>query len=429
MMYQYNKWYDVNAIGINDQSIRISLDGRVNDSRGIHLPSYLSSNGYLYEFVHTSDNRYVLKPFDFIMASTFVPVPKELIGKPIKVNHKNGRSTDCDYQNLEWVEDIEEWRDIIYKDVKQGYYQVSNWGRVRSMLTNPPTIMKTDNSSGYQRVWLVSDSSKGLHCQIHRLVATHFICGYSINRKFVNHIDCDHNNCKWYNLEWVTIQENNQHAFESGRSIVGHKGDKNAVAKISEKDAIEICYSLNKNNGSINKTYNELKDSIPGLTYPIVSMIKYDETFVYISNKILTDEGRKKQIRQTDPDVILEVSYCLKENKGDVKKTRNMMISKYPWITLGWIWHLKDKSVGSDITDQVFSKDEFPKCNPLTEADALLIIDCLMKHKGVPYINQIVFDELKDQIDGLTKDKIRSIKEKKSWKILSDKYFSKEDFI
>ena len=36
-----------------------------------------------------------------------------------------------------------------------------------------------------------------------------------------------------------------------------------------------------------------------------------------------------------------------------------------------------------------------------------------------------VYDELKDKIEGLTKDKIRSIKEKKAWKTLSDKYFLK----
>jgi hypothetical protein len=48
-----------------------------------------------------------------------------------------------------------------------------------------------------------------------------------------------------------------------------------------------------------------------------------------------------------------------------------------------------------------------------------------MKHKGDPYINQTVFNELKDIITGLTKDKVRAIREKKSWKTLSDKYFDK----
>ena len=54
-----------------------------------------------------------------------------------------------------------------------------------------------------------------------------------------------------------------------------------------------------------------------------------------------------------------------------------------------------------------------------------MIINSLIAHKGDPYVNQTVYDELKDKIEGLTKDKIRSIKEKKAWKTLSDKYFLK----
>ena len=53
----------------------------------------------------------------------------------------------------------------------------------------------------------------------------------------------------------------------------------------------------------------------------------------------------------------------------------------------------------------------------------------LLKHKGEDFINQTVYDELKDKIEGLSKDKVRSIKEKKSWKTLSDKYFTKEEFM
>ena len=75
----------------------------------------------------------------------------------------------------------------------------------------------------------------------------------------------------------------------------------------------------------------------------------------------------------------------------------------------------------------VFKKDEFPKGKPLTESDALKIIHSLLSHKGDPYVNQTVFNELKDEIEGLSKDKVRAIKEKKAWKTLSDKYFNKGD--
>ena len=310
--------------------------------------------------------------------------------------------------------------------------------------------MKVDNSSGYSRLNLLTDGmddcvKKAKHYSIHRLVAWHFVMGYTQERNYVNHIDCDRTNNHWNNLEWVSLKENNRHALDCG---LIPRGSENGMAKtfmetqseydakeafgkidelITEHDAVEICYSLNRNDGCIIDTFNEMKESIPTLTYPIVSMIKYGETFTYVSNTILTEDGRKKQIRQTDPDVILDTARCLKKYNGDVKKTKKELELIYPWISYGWLWHIKDKSVAADITDLVFKKDEFPKGKPLTESDALKIIHSLLSHKGDPYVNQTVFNELKDEIDGLSKDKVRAIKEKKAWKTLSDKYFNKGD--
>ena len=422
---EYNTWVSVKGVhSVKDCTIQVSPEGRVLDSRGAHNPSYLSTNGMLYEFVQTTDGKMVLYPFDVIMAVTFVPIPQELTGKMISVKHKNGRLHDCHYTNLEWVEGVEVWKPIKYGDIRKGYYEISNFGRVRSMLTDPPTIMRTERSSRYDRLWLAVDgcNDRAKHFSVHRLVAWHFVQGYTPERNCVNHIDCDHFNNNYTNLEWVTIKENNKHAYDSG--LIGH-GDNSPTSKISEKDAVEVCYALNRNDGSIIDAYNELKSSIPTLTYPIVTMIKYGETFTYISDRILTDEGRRKQVRQTDPDGILDAARCLKKYNGDVKKTKKELQLVYPWVSYGWLWHLKDKSVASDITDLVFTKDEFPKCIPLTEADAMMIINSLIAHKGDPYVNQTVYDELKDKIEGLTKDKIRSIKEKKAWKTLSDKYFLK----
>ena len=415
-----NKFEVFNHPCVIPNTLRVSPQGKVNDSRGIHNPTYLSTNGYMYEFVQTNDGMMILFPFDIIMASTFIPIPQELKNKPIKVIHKNGNNADCYYDNLEWIEDIEEWRDVDYGDIKRGYYQVSNHGRIRSMLSDPPLIMKPNlGVHGYYRISLVNnDGTQNLYT-IHRLVGHVFVNGYKPDLQ-VNHIDGIKTHNDWYNLEWVTIRENTKHAYMLNLA-------ENHLRKISEDDARIICLSLNRNNGSIMKAYNELKDVIDGLTYPIVSSIKYGDTFIEVSNKYLNKCGRNKQIRQTDPDVILEVSYCLKENNGDVKKTKKQLEGKYPWISYGWLWHLKDKSVGSEVTDLVFTKDEFPKCIPLTENDAIMIIECLLKHRGDPYVTQTVFDELKDSIEGLTKDKVRSIKEKKAWKNLSDKYFNKGD--
>ena len=430
---EFNTWVDSSSIlpikNIKDGDIKVSPEGMVLDSRGAHKPSYLSTNGLIYEFIHTTDSRYILYPFDIIMASAFVQPSRDLINKDIRVHHKNGRTSDCYYTNLEWIEDVEEWKPIEYKDIKKGCYEISNRGRVRAIMYDPPIIMKVDNSSGYSRLNLLTDGmddcvKKAKHYSIHRLVAWHFVMGYTQERNYVNHIDCDRTNNHWNNLEWVSLKENNRHALDCG---LIPKGSENGMAKITEHDAVEICYSLNRNDGCIIDTFNEMKESIPTLTYPIVSMIKYGETFTYVSNTILTEDGRKKQIRQTDPDVILDTARCLKKYNGDVKKTKKELELIYPWISYGWLWHIKDKSVAADITDLVFKKDEFPKGKPLTESDALKIIHSLLSHKGDPYVNQTVFNELKDEIDGLSKDKVRAIKEKKAWKTLSDKYFNKGD--
>lgn len=418
---------DVNVSWIKPNSLQVSFEGKVKDTRGVHNPDYLSTNGRMYTFVQTPDDKLVLKPFDIIMASTFIPVPDELRDKQLTVRHKNNILSDCNADNLEWIEDVEEWTDIVYKDIKPGYYQVSNHGRIRSVRYETPMIMKSNIDGKYIRIGL---STKGLshtrNYSVHRLVATAFVQGWSVDKNCVNHIDGNRYNNNYTNLEWLSNDQNMQHAVDS---CLLKRGDDSPCSKISEQEATKICYSLNKNHGSLIDTYNELKDLIPTVSYPIITMIKYGETFTYISDKILTDEGRKKQIRQTDPDVIIEAAQCLKKYNGDVKKTKKEFGVKYPWVTYSWLWHLKDKSVASEITDQVFTKDEFPKTIPLTESDALMIIESLLKHKGEDFINQTVYDELKDKIEGLSKDKVRAIKEKKSWKTLSDKYFTKEEFM
>lgn len=421
MMHKEETFKIVEFKTVKPNTISLSRDGKVLDFKGIHNPSYISSNGYMYEFIRTSDDKLTLFPFDMLMALTFINVPEELNGKNVKVNHKDGNTMNCRCDNLEWVEDIEEWKDIAYGDIKRGYYQISNYGKVRSMLYDSPKILKTELSEkGYYRLCIRVSGGGSKHFSIHRLVAYAFVKGYTDSNLEVNHI----NGCKtdnmWYNLEWVTNSENKKHA-----SVIGLHESPNKI--ISADDARLICLCLNKHNGCLMDVYNELKDVILNLTYPIISSIKYGDTFIEVANVYLNEYGRKKQIRQTDPDVILEVSYCLKKHNGDVKKTKKELESKYPWISYGWLWHLKDKSVGSNVTDQVFSKDEFTKCIPLTENDAMMIIDCLIKHKGEDRVNQTVFDELKDWIPGLTKDKVRSIKEKKSWKELSDQFFNKGD--
>lgn len=413
------KWNSTNIPGINNRSFEISSTGRLRDIIGVRPPDYLSTNGRYYTFIPTLDKREILYPTDYLVAYAHVPIPEELIGKQVIPHHKNELLTDVNASNLEWVEDVEEWRDIDFWDIPKGLYQISNHGRVKSLTNDMMLIIGRDK--GYPRVQLCANGIRK-HFSIHRLVAKAFVPGESKERYCVNHINGNKGDPHYVNLEWVSDNENKEHASKTG---LIPRGDGSAVAKISEKDAITICETLNKYGGNIMKTFNELKEDITNLTYPIISMIKYRECFKYISDRILNDEGASKQERQTDPDIIIDVAKCLKNNNGDVKKTRDQMISKYPWISLGWIWHLKDKSVASEVTDQIFSKDEFPKTVPLTEADVDKICASLLNHKGDKFVSETVRKELESEIPGLTREKVRCIKDKRAWAKYTDKYFKK----
>lgn len=106
---------------------------------------------------------------------------------------------------------MEEW-----KAVKgfEGKYEVSNIGRVRSLLGRQPRIMGQPISLGYCMINLDRKPTG-----VHRLVAEAFIPNPD-NKPFVNHLNGDKKDNFAINLEWVTPQENITHAIETGLSAV-----------------------------------------------------------------------------------------------------------------------------------------------------------------------------------------------------------------
>ena len=103
----------------------------------------------------------------------------------------------------------------IYYKGKLTHYEVSNYGKVRN--TKSKRILRPVDLNGYSIVRL-SDKSIGLKPKttyVHRLVATAFIPNPE-NKKEVNHIDLNRSNNHVSNLEWVTTEENYNHAVING---------------------------------------------------------------------------------------------------------------------------------------------------------------------------------------------------------------------
>ena len=99
----------------------------------------------------------------------------------------------------------------IWKPIKgyEGRYEVSNYGRIKSYVTNKngSIIKGTVHKDGYQYL-IVSDANhnrEGFY--VHRIVATHFIDNPN-NYQQVNHIDENKLNNRVDNLEWCTASYN-----------------------------------------------------------------------------------------------------------------------------------------------------------------------------------------------------------------------------
>ena len=115
------------------------------------------------------------------------------------------------------VVDKEIWKDI---DGFPGY-QVSSEGRIRSFWNNahnianePNIITGVKDKDGYIRVHLHVDTKSKI-VSLHRLIAKAFIPNPD-NKPQVNHINGIKDDNRVKNLEWCTLSENRQHAYDTG---------------------------------------------------------------------------------------------------------------------------------------------------------------------------------------------------------------------
>ena len=124
---------------------------------------------------------------------------------------------------------LEEWQSVVGYE---GYYEVSNLGRVRSISRQAGIVhikgrilKQFDSKNGYLCVCL-SKEGCSTTISVHRLVATAFVANPE-EKATVNHINEDKHDNRASNLEWLTLQENIHYGTRAKKqriSIIKSKG-------------------------------------------------------------------------------------------------------------------------------------------------------------------------------------------------------------
>lgn len=133
-----------------------------------------------------------------------------------------------DLQVIETGSELEIWKDI---PGYEGYYQISNLGKVKQLKKNK-CLTLCETTKGYLRAYLYKDGVREAF-SVHRLVAKLFVPNPE-NKPEVNHKFGNKKDNRWHQLEWNTTKENVIHSFEV-LNRVAPSGENNKLSQPVEQ--------------------------------------------------------------------------------------------------------------------------------------------------------------------------------------------------
>lgn len=390
-----------------------TIDGKAYEAR------YHSTNGYDFELFVLQDvngeenviSRRKLFPVDDLLAMIFVRPPKELINKRICVHHINGNNRDNTVINLEWIEEIENWKILEYPGIKSNMYVISNFGNVKNMKSGH-LMSKNINRYGYPVLCLAGTEGVPKTVAIHRLVAFNYIDRVDNTMDIVNHIDSNKCNCYYKNLEWGTLSSNEFHAYLVGTKHVKRNYDESVIET--------ACELLVEMDGDCNAVLKELRSRGIILKPHILSQIKSGKTWKGISQKYFDRSDFDfidKERNFTEEELILIIK-SLNENDGSITKTLNELIDRIPTLSISRLFDIKSGKCYKDFIDT--NRFEF-NVNHWTDESVVREI-CISLVKNNFSVSK-TYNELCDKFPSINTHLVQNIKGKHAWRQISDEYF------
>lgn len=195
-----------------------------------------------------------------------------------------------------------EWKPISMAPIKNNMYMISNKGEIKNIHTGN-YISSREINTGYISVNLRCIDNTGRNFLLHRLVAFHFVERSDIAKNTVNHKDGNKKLYDYYNLEWVTQGENNNHAKRIG--LNNSYAENHYASLLTNEQVITICELLEKNyqykdildylgmdssNPTINNNYDLIGNIRRGIAWKSISkdytFPKYNYNAMYPNEQI-----------------------------------------------------------------------------------------------------------------------------------------------
>ncbi|MCP4761423.1 MAG: endodeoxyribonuclease [archaeon] len=174
-----------------------------------------------------------------------------------------------------------------FKDIPdyEGFYQVSNFGRIKSLSrkikcgngcrNHKERILKPKIDNGYKRVTLVKDGMNN-YLKVSRIVMATFNGASNLQVNHINGIKADN---RLENLEYCTPSENIYHAFRTGLKH-SKKGCDSHFAKLTEPQVRRIKW-IAKYSVPEKGYWKKLSTSL-GVSNSMISMIVNNKSWKHI---------------------------------------------------------------------------------------------------------------------------------------------------
>lgn len=155
---------------------------------------------------------------------------------------------------------------VKWKKVKdyEGLYEINETGHVRSLhKRNFQKIMpQRVDRAGYLTVRL-SKKGKDSTVYVHRLLGFAFISNPApLNKRFINHKDCNKLNNSLENLEWVSHSENMKHAYSSGVLNKNKGKNHHEAAPLKCIETGEVFHTIKAAAENAGMNYNTFRNAL-----------------------------------------------------------------------------------------------------------------------------------------------------------------------